>query len=91
MPGKGYPLRIECPDCEGVGCEKCGNDGHFYISDCPKKEIDRNTLDLIRFSELAKANNWPCSGGMLSQSINFLTAHEYYTSERNKVDAELLK
>jgi hypothetical protein len=84
---KETPIEIECPKCDGVGCEEC-KDGHIQIEGCPNtycREIS-STIGLI---DLYEKGLPPVAGGALDQSVWFVEAAKVMSNEEAKVKAEL--
>jgi hypothetical protein len=84
---KETPIEIECPKCDGEGCEECDG-GHIVIEGCPNtycREIS-NTVGLI---DLYEKGLPPVQGGSLDQSVWFVEAAKVLNNEEAKVKAEL--
>lgn len=79
-------LEIECPECDGAGCEHCDN-GRFEIDGCPNAYCAEvvNAIDLI---DLFGKGLPPISGGTLDQSVSFVRAAQFFENEENKVRNE---
>ena len=77
------PIGIECPDCEGEGCEHC-TDGEFRIEGCPNSFCSSivTTLDVI---DMWSKGMPPIDGGVLDQSASFVRAVHWFEAEERKV------
>lgn len=64
-------LEIQCPACEGVGCEECQG-GHFRFQGCPQV-FARPLVPAIRLADIWETKSvFPTQGGTLDQSASFL-------------------
>ena len=83
---KELPIEIECPNCNGIGCDRCV-DGVFELDGCPNKYCSSvvNAIDLF---ELFAKGLPPISGGALDQSANFIQASRYFENEERRVKHE---
>lgn len=81
------PLELECPACDGVGCDDCGGMGYMRIEGCPKVYCSQivPTMQLI---ELFENGLPPIAGGVLDQSASFITAAKHYASESRMAEAQ---
>lgn len=70
---------IECPTCEGKGCEEC-DDGKFELATCPHSFIG-DTFMLVQLSDLFDKGMAPIAGGVLDQSVQFLKLHRMFRNE----------
>jgi len=86
-PTESLPLKIECPVCDGLSCDECG-DGYFELTQCPKMELNREIMDLIEDSELAKKGLMPVRGGTLDQSSWFLKSAQVLWAEETRIENE---
>jgi len=66
-PTKLEPLLIDCPNCEGLGCDLC-DDGDFELTSCPKLAIDRELQECLPYAELYKQGIPPVAGGSTDQT-----------------------
>ena len=79
-------VEIECPICDGCGCEEC-SDGVFQIDGCPNSFCSPivGSLDLF---DLFKKGLPPVAGGVLDQSQSFVEASQFFEAEEGKVRYE---
>jgi len=77
---------IECPSCDGLGCNECNN-GEFAIEGCPNKFCSSvvTAIDLI---DLYAKGLPPISGGVLDQSASFISAARYLENEERRIKNE---
>jgi hypothetical protein len=80
-------VEINCPSCNGSGCEQCNN-GRFQVKGCPKQEIDATTLQTLEFSEWIEKGFLPSEGGLLNQSASLMAHCKAYGNEVNRIEAE---
>ena len=78
---------MECPNCNGAGCEEC-NDGAFELDGCPGEYCSRvvtaiNLIDLYTTKGLM-----PVSGGVLDQSASFIGAARFFQNEEVRISNE---
>jgi hypothetical protein len=76
-------LEIECPSCNGGGCEDC-QDGVFAIEGCPNSYC-RSIVTSIDLIDLFGKGMPPINGGVLDQSASFIDAVQFFESEERKV------
>ena len=93
-------LEIECPECDGVGCEKNENKNHsvaespgckngrFNLDQCPQDFI-RDYVSTFRLVDLFENGIPPVAGGSLDQTLWFLNAHRTLKHEDAIVLEEL--
>lgn len=79
LPTEHERLEIECPTCNGGGCDEC-EDGYVEIKECPKKYCSEviPALDLIDFFGKGMP---PVAGGTLDQTVSFLQAARQLQSD----------
>jgi hypothetical protein len=85
-------FEIECPECSGIGCARCGG-GLMRLTVCPNK-----MLSLADGGEIAALNYFhtvwlpsgamPGDGGMLDQPATFVAAVEILAATRARVEAD---
>jgi hypothetical protein len=85
---KDEPIEIECPHCDGTGCEEC-NEGFFETCGCPNEYV-RELSPAIRMADLFAKGLPPIAGGTLDQSVSFLEFARLleYEDRLVKADAE---
>ena len=66
------PLAIECPSCDGEGCDHC-SDGSVDVVGCPNKFCGE-VSQVVRLGDLFSKGLPPVSGGVLDQSAWFIQA-----------------
>ena len=66
------PIELECPACDGSGCDEC-NEGRFTVIDCPNKYC-RDVAQVANLSDLFSKGIPPIAGGALDQSAWFMEA-----------------
>jgi len=81
---------LACVACEGRAedCGTCDGKGIWELSQCPKKFIDSEIWEAIRFAEFAERGAWPISGGVLDQCQWFVDAEGFISSERARSKAK---
>lgn len=79
-------LEIECPACEGVGCDEC-RDGVFELDGCPNRFCSKIVPSIDLFDLFGKGLP-PIAGGVLDQSASFIEASRYFENEEAKVRNE---
>jgi hypothetical protein len=79
-------VEIECPVCDGDGCEEC-NDGVFELDGCPNSFCSPIVRSLDLF-DLFEKGLPPVAGGVLDQSQSFVEASQFFESEEGKVKHE---
>lgn len=82
------PLEIACPGCEETGCEDCGGLGTFVLTDCPKRFLDVELVQAVKFAEMF-ANGVPLvAGGVFDQSAWFMAFVDLWQYENGLAEAE---
>jgi hypothetical protein len=81
-----YPADIQCPACEGDGCEHCSG-GYFSLTECPSIFIGRDLIDEIRIVT-ATEQHLPVAGGLLDQSAWWFELRERLRSEEARIRDE---
>ena len=84
---RSLPDRVQCPECEGFGCELCGGRGDFELSVCPNKFVGEMQR-MIPFFDLFENGTPPISGGALDQSAWFVSSYRQFKHEENTIAAE---
>lgn len=84
-------VSIACQSCNEAGCDDCGQTGYIELTSCPKRMVDRGTLQAIRMADLMKEGLPPVAGGVLDQSAWFVNFYEVFRSEQNRAEAEAYK
>ena len=91
------PLAMECPGCNGFGCEYCQDDGDIKIESCPLEIIDEKTWEIMELAELFKKGLPPIAGGVLDQAKNFVSAARFcwaeienYKREKGIIDGDTI-
>lgn len=80
-------LEIECPNCNGNGCDDCHH-GRFKTDDCPQKFIS-DYVSTFRLIDLFEKGIPPVEGGSLNQTLWFIDAATTLKSEDATVLDEL--
>ena len=76
-------IEIECPVCDGTGCEDCSN-GVFPIDGCPNSFCAAMVTPIDLFDMFGKGLP-PIAGGVLDQAVSFVHAAQFFAGEENKV------
>lgn len=71
-PTKHSPIEIDCPLCEGAGCDECKQCGDFEIDSCPLGYVPRHIWHAIQLADLYRRGLPPIIGGSLDQSSWFV-------------------
>jgi hypothetical protein len=80
------PIEIECPICQGVGCDQC-NQGQWKLSGCPN-QFCKPVVDLVGLCDLYERGLPPVQGGSLDQAAWFLDAAARLKHEENLLRIE---
>lgn len=83
------PAEIECPICDGDGCEECRN-GYFELTECPSKFIGQELIQDIQIVSSSE-HHLPVSGGLLDQSAWWFSLKELLKREENLIQNEQAK
>lgn len=86
----GEAITIECPVCNGVGCNECV-DGEMEINECPQKFVGNEMIKAINLAGMCGQGDWPVEGGLLKQAAWFLDLKRTMDSEQNKIEAEQME
>jgi hypothetical protein len=84
---KEQPLEIECPECNGLGCEQCNDSGYVSVEGCPT-EFARPVFPTVRLIEFFEKGMPPISGGTLEQSASFLRAVSFFQQDEASLKNE---
>ena len=83
------PAEIQCPGCEGAGCDECVN-GYFLVTECPSNYIGSELIGDIRIVS-ASEQHLPVAGGLLDQSAWWFQLRERLKSEEYRIQEEQSK
>lgn len=86
-PTQDNPAMLECPVCNGTGCDAC-RDGMFSMHTCPKKFVGYEITEACNAAAIAEKGLWPVVGGSLDQSAWFVDFVQCLASETNRIDNE---
>lgn len=73
---------IECPSCNGQGCEDC-NEGLIRLSECPNRECS-DMHQVVTLSDLFDKGVLPIAGGALDQSAWLIDAFQIFKSDESR-------
>ena len=85
-PTEQLPAEIECPNCNGRGCEYCQH-GHFQLTECPQRYA-AGMAEAINMASMCGNGAWPVAGGLLDQAAWFTDLWCRLRSEESRIDAE---
>jgi len=79
------PAEFECIKCSGYdeSCTSCKGLGHFKVTRCPKMEVDRRSIGIMRLLDMAD-RHLPLSGGMLEQTQSFIDLLDWWENEKKR-------
>lgn len=80
------PIDIDCPSCDGEGCDKC-DDGVVHITECPNKYC-RDLSQVVILAEMMDKGVMPVAGGLLDQSSWLLQAARILDRDEARIKAE---
>ena len=80
------PAEIQCPVCEGDGCDHCSG-GWYEIAECPSKYIGTELIDDIRIVT-ASEQHLPVAGGLLDQSAWWFELRQSLQAEERRIQDE---
>lgn len=80
------PATIDCPDCDGHGCDECNKRGSFDVTACPNQYVG-DIRTAIPLMDLFENGLPPVSGGTLDQAAWFLSAVRTLQHEEAAVEA----
>jgi hypothetical protein len=83
-------LEIDCPSCNGSGCDNC-EFGRFKVDGCPQKLIDLATKQTLEYSDWIEKGYLPTDGGVLNQCSALMAHCKAYSNEVNRIEAERWK
>lgn len=83
---EGLEVGIECPVCDGIGCEAC-SDGEFKVAGCPNAYCS-SIVPALELIDLFHKGMAPVAGGTLDQSASFIRVARLMESEEAKVSNE---
>jgi hypothetical protein len=81
------PIEIECPACNGTGCDECTN-GNWILKGCPNRYCD-SIGQFVSMADLFNEGLPPVAGGSLDQSASFVDAVRILKYEENRIKAEV--
>lgn len=84
---QGEDIEIECPACDGAGCEECSEAGHFVVDGC-LNQYCRQIVPAVELIDLYHQGLPPIAGGSLDQAAWFIEAARWLKSEENRIKAE---
>lgn len=79
-------VEIECPVCDGAGCDQCSH-GVFAIDGCPNTFCASMVTPIDLFDMFANGLP-PIAGGVLDQAASFVNAARFFECEESKVRNE---
>ena len=80
------PLEIECPVCDGKGCDACKR-GWIIIDDCPKERVTHETMECMGAARWFEKGLPPVAGGVLDQCKAFTSAADFIWREQAAIKA----
>lgn len=80
-------VRIECPCCDGKGCDEC-EFGKVNVKGCPCQYI-APVADISGLADLFDKGVPPITGGALDQAFSFTQAIRFLRIEESRIRAEL--
>lgn len=84
------PASVECVSCRGAGCGACGDSGAVELTSCARRQVDRQTWELLRWVLRAEeGKGLPEDGGLLSQARSFVDAWDFVAGEMAHWTAKL--
>ena len=84
-----FPADIECPSCDGDGCQECDG-GHFRLTSCPSQFIGQELIQDIRIVTSSE-QHLPVAGGLLDQSAWWFNLREMLKREESMIQEEQAK
>ena len=79
------PIQIECPSCNGGGCDGC-DDGYVSIIGCPN-EFCRDIVPAVNLADLFDKGLPPVAGGALDQAAWFINATRILNNDEATIKA----
>lgn len=80
-------LWCKCPECDGVGCEHCGQRGSFPIGCCPYEFI-RPLGTAVTLAKAYSDGIMPDAGGLLDQTQSFMQFVRVLEAEKRVIREE---
>jgi len=77
---------IQCGQCDGAGCDSCGEVGRHIVKSCPRKLIDGEMWSMIGDFSISNDGLWPVAGGTLDQTQSFLNARAIWQTEVSRLN-----
>lgn len=74
---------MECPGCDGKGCDECDEKGTTDITCCPLQYITSDIWQGIELADMFRKGLPPIAGGTLDQLYNFVSASRIIWREQN--------
>ena len=87
-PSANQPWECECPACDGLGCEHCGDSGIARLTACPQTIVPAEIWECRRLAEFAEKGLLPLAGGVLDQTDAFLAGCRVVWRERDRIRNE---
>ena len=81
---------IECPDCDGSGCDECGETGQVTIDQCAL-DYTRGLGQLANLATYAEKGMLPLPGPLLDQPAWFVAFWHFLQSQLTKIENEKLE
>lgn len=81
-------LELECPICNGTGCEQC-DDGFFKVNECPNKFI-ADIIPTVSVIDFFHQGILPTTGGLLDQAAWIVEAARVLKHEDAIAKAEAI-
>lgn len=78
------PIDLECPLCNGSGCDECYGLGNFRVVGCPN-DYCRSIAKVARFADLFEKGLPPVAGGALDQAVWFLDAVQVLSNDETEI------
>ena len=80
------PIDIECPQCNGHGCDQC-DEGYVRLDGCPNT-FCASVVPVIDVIDMIAKGLLPVAGGTLDQSASLIQAARWFESEEARVKNE---
>jgi len=77
---------MECPACDGVGCDQC-DEGSVGVTECPNKYC-RDIAPLVPLADMLDKGLLPIAGGLLDQAAWFIQAARLLERDEERIKAE---
>jgi hypothetical protein len=72
---------MQCPGCNGPGCDECRQSGACQIDCCPLEYIGWDTWELLDYAILYEKGLPPIAGGAMDQTAYFIAAARWIFEE----------